>query len=317
MPPKIVRLPFKAFNVTKAFPFYFNRMTHDHLVRVPLHSHDFIELVIVWGGSATHIFNSKQFGKLKYKIYPGDIFIVSPDEEHTYHLDYGEKVEIVNVLFYPEMIDFSLLFDSYQSEWELMDFLYVQPFLDEEVRFTSILKLDSTSIEEIKTLIDKIEKEYFVKRKGYQTLLKLLLNELILRLSMFYSEQPRLNVTGKSGTAAQGGAKDKLKRILGYMEHHYNTEFTIEQLAKMASCSERQLIRLFKQATGTSVINYLHNLRIERAKKMLSRTNEKIGAIGLETGFHDISFFNKVFKRIVGMSPKEFQALKDRAIESD
>lgn len=306
MSPTILRLQAKTFNITKAFPFYFFRWMHDHYAKLPLHSHDFIELVFVWNGSATHIFNSRQFGRLEYKIYPGDIFIVSPGEEHTYHLDPGEKVEIINMLFYPEMLESSLLFESYQAERELMDFLYVQPFLQKEARFSSILKLDAIAAEEVMTLVAKIEKEYTAQQKGYQSLVKLLLTELVLRLGRFYSERPRL--ISERLLVVQGGTKDKLNRVLGYMEHHYNTDFSVEQLAEMASCSERQFARLFKQATGTTVINYLHNLRIERAQKMLSRTNEKIAAIGMEVGFHDISFFNRIFKRIVGMSPKEYQA---------
>lgn len=295
----------KSFSMHKNFPFHLSRYVHDYETGIilPMHSHEFIEIVSVISGSATHLFQSDQFGELSYKIYAGDIFIINPDEQHTYHLEPYEKIEIVNLQFYPQVVDWSLL--RGQNSTGLMDLFYVQPFLGHQVRFSSKLKLDAIGVEEIRLLICKIEMEFTEKQLGFDSLISVMLAELIIRLSRYYSKRSEPENSHHDSSARN------LQRVLGYLERHYDENINIKELAEIANCGERQLSRIFKQATDMTVIHYLHWIRVEKAKKLLLGTNDKILSISNEVGFKDVAFFNRIFKRMTGSSPTQYRNIKD------
>ena len=72
---------------------------------------------------------------------------------------------------------------------------------------------------------------------------------------------------------------------------------------------ERTLKRRFKAATGTSLIAYLQNLRIEEAKRRLESTDEAADEIGAAVGYGDASFFRRLFKRCTGMTTGEYRRM--------
>lgn len=73
-------------------------------------------------------------------------------------------------------------------------------------------------------------------------------------------------------------------------------------------CSERQLSRKFKQQMGMTVTAYINEVRLNHARELLLRTDEKITKIALKAGFNDISYFNRTFAAAVGMTPREYRS---------
>jgi transcriptional regulator GlxA family with amidase domain len=69
--------------------------------------------------------------------------------------------------------------------------------------------------------------------------------------------------------------------------------------------STRNLIRRFEHATGNTPLEYLQRLRIENAKKLFESRNDGIEQVAMKCGYEDMSFFRKVFKRNVGMTPRD------------
>ncbi len=290
-----------VYGIDPSFPFHIERNVHDRYTRLQLHAHEFVELVYVVGGTAKHRIRSAVFGEQRYEISSGDILIVNQGEEHTYELAHDERLEIVNLLFAPEFVDDSYLHAPGQSQ--LLDFFYVQPYLKEPARFASNLKLGFRGAGEIEQIIGKIENEFGARRLGYQALIRLSFNELIVRLSRFYSESVG---TGRNRDV-HSGANEYIRRVVGYVERRYQTDIEISHLAKLACCSERQLTRSFRQATGESVVRFVHALRIEKAKALLVRYGDTVAEIGAVVGFRDAAYFIKVFKRLTGMTPKEYR----------
>ncbi len=84
--------------------------------------------------------------------------------------------------------------------------------------------------------------------------------------------------------------------------------FSLGVLAGRLGVSLRQASRLVRQELGTSLPAYLSALRIERAKKLLVRSDDSITEVALETGWRSLSHFNAVFRRHVGMTPSAFRA---------
>ncbi|OUS74993.1 hypothetical protein B1748_19635 [Paenibacillus sp. MY03] len=292
-------------NVREGFPFAISHWIHDADKEILWHSHEFIEIVFIVDGSTTHVFQAPNSNKFESKVSKGDIFIINPGELHTYKIVKDERIEVINMLFYSNIVDWTLIRDA--EEMDLMDFFYVQPFLPPEARFGNVLKLNKEEAVFARQMVENLAYEYKNKKNNDKLLIKLIMTQLIVVLSRMFAEQ----MTVYSSLGLVKTLKiENIHRVLGYLERHYSEDISLEQLAKISISSERQMTRIFKSITGETIFGYLHKLRIEKAKSLLLVTDNKISDICTAVGFNDISFFNKVFKKIVGVSPKDYRTSK-------
>lgn len=98
-----------------------------------------------------------------------------------------------------------------------------------------------------------------------------------------------------------------IRRALGYMAEHYSQPLTLEAVASEAGLSVSYFSSLFHQVVGVSFREHLCRIRVEESKQLLSSTGYSLTDIALAVGFSDQSYFCKVFKRIVGMTPGKFR----------
>ncbi|MDF2660826.1 MAG: hypothetical protein K0Q94_3617 [Paenibacillus sp.] len=101
-------------------------------------------------------------------------------------------------------------------------------------------------------------------------------------------------------------AAQAVNRTIAYMHRSYHEEISIEQMAQDAGISRWQYNALFKSLTGTTPIDYLTELRINRAKALLVMPGQQLKDIAARAGFRDEYYFSRRFKQTVGMSPKHY-----------
>ncbi|WP_212002484.1 GlxA family transcriptional regulator [Chitinophaga sp. HK235] len=104
-----------------------------------------------------------------------------------------------------------------------------------------------------------------------------------------------------------GHADDVISKAQRYIEKNYAESVSIEALASQCNMSIRNFIRRFEQATGNTPLAYLQRVRIEAAKKLLENSHEGIEQVAQRCGYEDMSFFRKIFKRHVAMTPKAYK----------
>ena len=92
-----------------------------------------------------------------------------------------------------------------------------------------------------------------------------------------------------------------------YMHYNYQEDITITKLATMFYVSPSYLSRLFQRKVHISPMNYLNNVRIEVAKKLLCNGTETINTIATAVGISDAKYFSRIFKKYVGKSPTQFR----------
>ncbi len=97
-----------------------------------------------------------------------------------------------------------------------------------------------------------------------------------------------------------------IKRVLVYMHQNYMRLLTRLEIAEAIGISEDYLTRLFNRELGISPWDYLNRYRVLKAKTLLTTTSHSIGTIARQVGFKDQSYFNRVFRKVVGVSPQEF-----------
>jgi len=91
------------------------------------------------------------------------------------------------------------------------------------------------------------------------------------------------------------------------IEKNYHDTGTIEEMIKDIPSSRRNIVRRFKQVTGITPIEYLQQIRIEAAKKLLEQTNQQMTEVIFNSGYNDPKAFRKVFRKTVGMTPSEYR----------
>ena len=126
--------------------------------------------------------------------------------------------------------------------------------------------------------------------------LHVILGSMLKRLS--YTEQSATDVS-------------LLSRVLRYVSENYTQPLTLRSLAHTFGISEAHLSRTFSQRISCNFVRYLHNLRIEQAKKLLLTSRRSIIDIALESGFSDIRTFNRVFRELEGMAPSEYRQMQN------
>lgn len=96
-------------------------------------------------------------------------------------------------------------------------------------------------------------------------------------------------------------------RAQEWVEQHYTQTIDYQGLAQKFQISRRSLERRFKQAVGVTPLRYLQKLRVEYAKRLLEEGIQNFSEITYQVGYEDISFFRKLFIRLTGLKPKEYQ----------
>jgi transcriptional regulator GlxA family with amidase domain len=98
-----------------------------------------------------------------------------------------------------------------------------------------------------------------------------------------------------------------IARIQEFIEEHSKEDLTIDDLARRAGMSVRNLSRRFKSATGEGFANYIQKFRIETAKRLFESTELSASEIMYQVGYNDERSFRRLFKHHSGLSPKQYR----------
>lgn len=126
------------------------------------------------------------------------------------------------------------------------------------------------------------------------------IQELNENVEPLCSDMYSLNVTESEGI--------RLSKIIGYITENYNNQISLEDVANEAFMTPQAFCRYFKKHTGHTFISFLNEVRINDACKNLisGQKTECISLVAYKAGFNSITNFNRVFKSIIGQSPREY-----------
>jgi AraC-like DNA-binding protein len=103
--------------------------------------------------------------------------------------------------------------------------------------------------------------------------------------------------------------------MLTYIDDHFGEELTVADIADQAAISVSECLRCFHSTLGLTPIQYVKQLRLQRAAELLTSTNRRIADIAAQCGFQDISYFTRSFKAQEGMLPSEYRKQMEEAEE--
>ena len=110
---------------------------------------------------------------------------------------------------------------------------------------------------------------------------------------------------------------DAVYKVIEYIKANFQRRMSLEEIAANTYLSKTYLSSLFKKETGYSISEYINIVRIDRSKSLLLEENISIIDIANLCGFEDQSYFTKVFKHIVGITPKKYRENRGKNIKKD
>ena len=100
---------------------------------------------------------------------------------------------------------------------------------------------------------------------------------------------------------------ERLKPVFRYIQEHYGEPLTLDMVADAANMSRSYFCGFFRNVTGNTLTQYLMKLRVDKARELLLQSSLNITEIGYEVGFENHSYFDKVFKKLHGVTPLDFR----------
>ncbi len=104
-----------------------------------------------------------------------------------------------------------------------------------------------------------------------------------------------------------GNAKNKVKLSIKYIRDNYNRDISVNELAEKYSLSPNYYSTIFKRETGQTTVNYIKELRLNKACDYLVNSGKSIADISKEVGYEDSQYFFRVFKKTTGLTPLEYR----------
>ncbi|MES2774571.1 MAG: AraC family transcriptional regulator [Bacteroidota bacterium] len=219
-------------------------------------------------------------GDKQYQVNANEFFILPNNTEHTYGSDENDPWSIYWVHFGGDMLTF---FNSMNV-------------VKEHVRPMSI-KNNS----EVFSLFSKI---YKTLQKGYSTDNLIFANMCLshfLTLFIYNSKHTVEIVSDKN---------DCVDSAIAYMQLHIDGNISLDELSKVNNYSTSRFSNLFKQKTGYAPIDYFIQMKMQKACQHLDFSDKSIKSIAYTLGFDDPYYFSRRFRKVIGMSPIKYRAIK-------
>ncbi len=256
--------------------------------RSAFHSHDFLELAYVKEGEARHELNG-----VETVVNKGDFFILDYDASHGYTTTGNGRLAVINCLFHPDFIDKSL-----QKCKNFNDVVnsYMLKYNYSTVNISPANYIFHDADGKILAILERMLEEYEAKHSGWREIMRCHLIEIII-------------LTMRLRTPAASVCQDSLcAHIIEYAHSHLTEHNILGQVAKEVNFSIPHLSRRFKEIMGIPFSEYLSNMRIERCCRLLANTDKRITEVAQLSGYSDMKFFGAVFKKKMGITPREFKS---------
>lgn len=279
LPGKIIGLMQPSINVG---------IFQDNLESINWHYHDYYEISFITEGSGKRFVADSMD-----EFYPGDLVFVAPNIPHTWVVDKEQittnvrKLEMVYLQFAEATLGKDML--------ALSEFSNVVTALTNSERGIRIV---GETLNKASNIL--LQMPY---SNGFNRFLQFLeLLDLIGKSADFIPLASKEYINKRFHTDNK-----RIQTIHEYFMKHYHDEIDLTQLASMVNMAEGSLCRFFKMKMGVTIFEYLNRIKVDFACKLLMNKEISITEAAYDSGFNNLSHFNKQFKIITGVTPKAYR----------
>ena len=259
--------------------------------------HHYFEVFYISSGSA--LFN---IGEQCFPIAAGDLVLINSLLFHNLVVPRTARRQVVRgvlLYFLPE------IFRGFGAARE--DALYLEPFLRQDDHFPYVIPAATGIPAVVSDLIHAIAGELPARNARARLTAKTFLKMALVHLLNYYSAY--------QGATDSFDRKHEMVERLGplfrYLDEHYAEPITLDTAAGKVGMSKSHFVHLMKQVTGMSFISYLNQFRISKAQTLMATTSKSLTEISYEVGFCDQSYFGKLFRRLLMVTPRQYRLQLD------
>ena len=255
----------------------------------------------MWKGSAYYYCIGKT-----WKLKEGDYFIVPPETEHVIYIQNSENSKIYTLDFNLDVIceNEENVDVTKKLNYKYIDYLYHKDIgIINNHSISPDLKLQVEEI--LQNIMDDCRnnsKRYLILRSRFLTLLAFLSLDI-----------HKIHGIGNA-KKGENSSIEKVRDSIKFIDQQFSTNFDFLLLCKMTGLSPAYYRRLFKQITNNTFVQYLIDLKINKAKTLLITTDMSPRQISDGCGFNNVSHYYKTFRKQIGLSPQEFKKIKTKSV---
>jgi AraC-like DNA-binding protein len=274
------------------------RLQEDHEVHFydNLHQHPEIQLTLILSSEGKVI-----VGDFIGAFKPGDIFLIGPNLPHVFRNDqkyYDNPQE-------GQAHSLTVFF-----EWKVFGETFLSlPELSHLSEFSRLSERGLFIQEPVKSRIAQLIKQIF-RKNGMDRLIVLL--KILNILSVHRNMEP----LASSGVYNDFDEVDgrRLAEIYRFTMKEFHRKISLDEVAEIAHMTTNSFCRYFKKRTRKSYVDFLTEIRIGHARKLLQQDDLSISQISIEVGFNNLSNFNRKFRSICSITPTEYKKLNENKI---
>lgn len=248
------------------------------------HYHPEIEIIHIRKGKGTFI-----IGDCIAQFEGNDVFVLGENLPHLFRYDQNGE----DILSDAYVIHFHPLFFS-EGFLKVPEMKVVKELIAKSLRGMQFRNHDYNELGRLM--------EDLLQSNGLQRIMHLL--AILAKLHDFSSDQ-QLSSVGFSHTY-DAIDSERLNNIYQYVLSHFDHEITLAEISNVANLSIHSFCRYFKTKTNKTFSNFLLEVRVGNACKLLLESDLTISQICFESGFNNLSNFNRYFKRITGKTPSGY-----------
>lgn len=251
----------------------------------PLHWHDCLEIIAVETG-----WLDVEIDQVTYRVKAEDVAVINPEQLHAC------------VKFCPTATLYCLIVDLniFRSRYvDTTEERFILPLAKKQLLLPSLV----SGNQELRQRIIQCCAVCEAQSPAYQLHAKAIALEILYILFAKCGEI-------RTGTHLEGRESvsyERVDKILRYVDAHYGERIKLDDFAELLHINKYYICRIFRQHTGKTLSDYINLVRIQKATELLISTSQSITEIAFVTGFQDINFFSRMFKRIMGISPTELR----------
>lgn len=262
---------------------YYKCIIPDYFGYVPMHWHEEFEINYILEGAAEFICGDEKFISQK-----GDIIITQPNVTHSIY-PYKDTCQIYDTLVFNSDIFCYSENDRYFKQC-------ISHLINGSVRLQSHITPEHCYYTEIQIIAENI----FSCAKGNTPQLDMLMRSEILRLFWL------LQIDAEEYTV-DNRENDIIRSALSYIHKNFRENISIQQLAKYVHLSPSYFMAQFRKSVGISTTEYILHYRINYICKELADTSKNISDIAFDSGFRNLSNFNRQFLKVMGCTPIQYK----------
>lgn len=265
----------------------------EEIRNVPLHWHDEFEINRILKGRGEFICQDD-----KMIAGEGELLVLPPDTLHAAYSFGGEDLIYQALVFSPAMLG--------ADGNDRCAVEYLRPMVKGNIRPTVLICPGVENYKELMETADRIFSQFDSGIHERSPREDLLLKSDLLR---FFGLLPC--VGQELGEESSVSYTEMIRPALEFMVENYREPISVEMLAELVHLSKSYFMSCFKKAAGIGAIEYLAQLRINAACRMLTDTTASISDIAYHCGYNNLSNFNRQFRSAIGCSPREYRRSRD------